>query len=239
LNAILAQAAALAAHARAAEIDPSLGGDDAYWAAHSTFQFVRELRFTTRWRELATTVPQWMAKLRSPADVRLSASGDIGEGTFLWKPGWTTVAKYPETKIWSVTYSRTRSLRRDPDPTIEQAAEGLAAMLEEVARFIAASPSIASWGETIAQAAASLRAAEPRAPYHPDVLPSAGYSLAARRLLAASVTAFVFGGMGSWNDLGFADRSVHAEYERLTKKLYAAVMEGIVAAVNRGLSVVA
>src|SRR4051794_262143 len=46
-----------------------------------------------------------------------------------------------------------------------------------------------------------LTAVEPTAPYHPDILPSAGYTLAARQLLAGAVASFVFGGMGSWNDV--------------------------------------
>ena len=45
---------------------------------------------------------------------------------------------------------------------------------------------------------------------------------------------FVFRGMGSWNDYGFSDRELQTRYERVTSRLYAAVMDGIIAAVNEG-----
>ncbi len=54
--------------------------------------------------------------------------------------------------------------------------------------------------------------------------------------MAASVAAFVFGGMGSWNDTGFADREMQARYERVTRQLYIAVMDGLVTAVNASVS---
>src|SRR5258708_16386767 len=82
----------------------------------------------------------------------------------------------------------------------------------------------------------SFGASKPIAPYHPDVLPADGYSLSARQLMAASVAAFVFGGMGSWNDTGFADREMQARYERVTRQLYIAVMDGLVTAVNASVS---
>lgn len=40
MNHILAQAAALAAHAKVSRVDPALGGAAAYWSRHSTFTFV-------------------------------------------------------------------------------------------------------------------------------------------------------------------------------------------------------
>ena len=120
--------------------------------------------------------------------------------------------------------------------TIERAAEALETALREIGEFAAAQSGLAAWSETFAKAAESLGANAPAAPYHPDILPPRGYSSRARQLLAAAVGAFVFGGMGSWNDLGFAERKLQERYERLTKELYAAVMGGLVAAVNRGVS---
>src|SRR5688572_8706453 len=79
MNGFLAQAAALAAHAQARRLNTSLGGDEAYWRQHSTFRYVRQLRFTVRNRrlfrssevEVATTPPQWMATLSSDARISL------------------------------------------------------------------------------------------------------------------------------------------------------------------------
>lgn len=46
-----------------------------------------------------------------------------------------------------------------------------------------------------------------------------------------------FRGYGSWNDLGFVDRVVAAEYEEVSRNLYAAVLAALLASVNDDLAV--
>ncbi|MDW8404343.1 hypothetical protein [Chloroflexus sp.] len=53
----------------------------------------------------------------------------------------------------------------------------------------------------------------------------------ANQLLSAVRAAWVFGGMGSWNDLAFAGED-GVEYETLTTKLYRLLNAAIVVAVN-------
>ena len=77
---------------------------------------------------------------------------------------------------------------------------------------------------------------KPTAPYHPDILPPAGYTLAAQQLLAAAVGGFVFGGMGSWNDSAPESADARPQYERLSEELYAAVTGGLVVAINGGMA---
>lgn len=67
--------------------------------------------------------------------------------------------------------------------------------------------------------------------YHKDLAPSGWYSTEAEQLLAATSTAWVFGGMGSWNDLGF-DGDENKVYQDLSAKLYSTINESIAAAVN-------
>ena len=67
-------------------------------------------------------------------------------------------------------------------------------------------------------------------PYHPDLLPPETDSLR-RRLMAAACQAYVFGGMGSWNDIWF-DGDAGAEYEVVTRSLYQAVMSAVDAVAN-------
>ena len=57
----------------------------------------------------------------------------------------------------------------------------------------------------------------------------------AHRLLAMASSAWAFGGMGSWNDLGFATTEANDEYEAVSRDLYAAIMDAVVAAVNAPL----
>jgi hypothetical protein len=85
---------------------------------------------------------------------------------------------------------------------------------------------------TFSSSLSLLRSRNPIPPYHPDMLPSAGYSLDARRVLAAAAQAWVFGGMGSWGDRLFEDESVEAEFWGLEAKLHAAVENALIAAAN-------
>ena len=66
----------------------------------------------------------------------------------------------------------------------------------------------------------------------PDLFPPSWPDPDGPRLAGTALAAWVFGGMGSWNDLGFADGEVQREYEQITADLFDAVMRACVAAVN-------
>ena len=81
----------------------------------------------------------------------------------------------------------------------------------------------------------SLEALESPAPVFPfpDMLPSSGFPLEARQLLAAAAQAYVFGGMGSWNDLSLPnDPDIIEEYEEISTELYEAIQFAILMASN-------
>ncbi len=83
--------------------------------------------------------------------------------------------------------------------------------------------------------AGSLEALESPAPVFPfgDMLPSSGFPLEARQLLAAAAQAYVFGGMSSWNDLALPnDPEIIKEYEEISTELYDAIQYAIVMASN-------
>ena len=71
MNGVLAQTAALAAHARVKLLDARLGGDEAYWERHSTLKYTRALTFKARRRGLfrsaevvvASNPMEWMSTL--------------------------------------------------------------------------------------------------------------------------------------------------------------------------------
>jgi len=208
---------------------------------------------------VASNPSAWMSALPTEADVSLvslGASGPLeahiasafvggtqeaiavlGEGRGdLWVPSWEAVSQYPDTKIWSVCYLATASHGLEAAwKTVERARAELADALGEITVFAAGETSLSGWRGTFEKASDALDASAPSPPYHPDILPPDGYSLEARQLMAASVAAYVFGGMGSWNDCVFEDRQVEARYERVTKKLYVAVMDSLVSSINAGL----
>jgi hypothetical protein len=72
------------------------------------------------------------------------------------------------------------------------------------------------------------------APHHEinPLVPSEFMSPPAMRLLSAASTAWVFGGMGSWNDVRLGDHSKYPEYEKLSDRLYVAVNFAVIEAAN-------
>jgi hypothetical protein len=55
--------------------------------------------------------------------------------------------------------------------------------------------------------------------YHSDLMPENAYGMAEQQLLFAASHAWVFGGMGSWNDMGFEDKQVQHRYETVSSAL--------------------
>lgn len=265
MHAGLAQLAALAAHAKAASVDARAGGDDHYWRHHSTFAYVASVHFVVRRRAFLRArlepqtlgVAEWVAAVGVEADglapvpirwglpthVAAAFAGSLDHGLatgsrHFWFANWSlSKERDPEHRIWSVTYTKARagtSVRSDID--IDAAAERLSASLHAITAFAGRDQHLSAWAATFDEALLELERPEPRPPYHPDILPQRGYSLRARQLLAAAVRAWVFGGMGSWNDCGPADPQQQPRHDLLTRELYAAVTGAIASAVNRGLS---
>jgi hypothetical protein len=69
------------------------------------------------------------------------------------------------------------------------------------------------------------------APYA-DFTRWAEFGLEQRRLLQALLSAWVFGGMGSWNDTGPRADELKPDYERLSEALFQALCDGVCALAN-------
>ena len=67
--------------------------------------------------------------------------------------------------------------------------------------------------------------------YHSDISPPGYLSREAQALLAAAQAAWVFGGMGSWNDLRF-DGDDQRTYDFLSNQLYTLLITAIIQATN-------
>ena len=150
-----------------------------------------------------------------------------------WRPVWELGdPEAADQRIWDVRYEGVgaSSGERPRQPAIASSSDALADVLG-VAHEFAAAHDLDPWTEWFEDARTALVDPDPAPPYHPDLVPS-GYPLGARRLLAAATRSWVFGGMGSWNDLGFEDRDDDATYRSVTRALYDAVLVGFVAAVN-------
>lgn len=254
----LAQALALVAHGNAA----LAGGDGQAAMEHSnsTFRFVRSVSFEVerRFRGTATvsSVHDWLNAVRGASVERLSliagaaaptASADhwrrgvMGHArgrTYVWHGRWVLNQEGvdpsdPQRRIWEVNYhlsSHDETLDWVA-PNVEATTRRLQGAIGEALVFARAhdlTPFDGSFEDALAMADSPTG----ELPYYPDMLPERGYTLDARRLLAMATRSWVFGGMGSWNDLGFSDPDTRAEYEGVTHRLHEAVLDGIRDATN-------
>jgi hypothetical protein len=97
-------------------------------------------------------------------------------------------------------------------------------------RAFAVEQDLADWATEFGAALALRDATDAELPY-PDVFPDS-HPPEARHVAAMAARAWVFGGMGSWNDLGFESTEVRARYDQLSASLYSAVLRALVDATN-------
>ena len=158
----------------------------------------------------------------------LLASG--GVPSTLWTVRWDVGApKAPDFRIWDLTATSTPFEHLQPAvSTVEEARSILRSALREIEGF-ANRAGLGNWSPWFARAGALLDEPTPSPPYHEDILPSDA-SLHRRQLAAAAVQAWVFGGLGSWNDMGPSDRARVGEYEQVSHQLYDALLKALAAA---------
>jgi hypothetical protein len=163
----------------------------------------------------------------------LGASG--GRSAEVWRVSWTLGDREaPDRRIWDVTYhGESIEDERPPIPDIAAAKDRLLTALGNVEAFAREKKEVEGWTDVFADARRRA-AVDDQPPYFPDMLPPRGFSESARRLLATGARSWVFGGMGSWNDLTFQGKD-EEEYERVSAELYAAVLGSFVAATNSEL----
>jgi len=165
--------------------------------------------------------------------VPIAIQVDLPGGFELWYPQWKTGGQ-PQ-KPWFVEY---RGLKFDYSHAAEQmdlfdVKSRLRTAIVLAEQFTKKSDEdLSLWKEHFSKALVLIDSENATVPYHPDLLPAAGFSNKTRQILAAASQAYVFGGMGSWNELGFNDPSLHKEYEEVTKILYQAVKMSTLMASN-------
>jgi hypothetical protein len=143
----------------------------------------------------------------------------------------------PDKRIWLESFEGSlapRSLRA-VHPSIPETSIALRVAIVEAREFALQVPELL--GGFVGMFDTALRAGEgiEEHEFARDLLPREGYLPEARRLIGMAVAADVFGGMGSWYDMGpgEADRN---EFTRVSGLLVAALPLAKLAATNSGLS---
>lgn len=165
--------------------------------------------------------------------VPIAIQVDLPEGYELWYPLWKTGGApqkpwFVEYRGLSFGYSHAAAQMGMEDVKVR-----LYNAISSVEQF-ARKPGVnlGFWADHFTKALRLLESEEPVLPYHSDLLPATGFSNEAKQILAAASQAYVFGGMGSWNDLGFEKPEENNEYEEVTQTLYQAVKMSALLASN-------
>jgi hypothetical protein len=146
-----------------------------------------------------------------------------------WHATWSVVEPRPaDTRIWAVKYTASAATDAAPrQPDLAAARAALDAALS-AAREFARRVELPEWAEQFGEA---IETEDDRPPYLPDMM-AADFPDDARRLIAKASKAWVFGGMGSWNDLGFDNEAKRAEHADVSRLLFVTLLQACVAAVN-------
>lgn len=155
-----------------------------------------------------------------------------------WQPKWEVKPnkKDDDHRIWNITYGLTIPKQKHfdhPEYDLKIQREKLSRTLSEIAEFAASNENTSGWEKTFNNAKAALDTQSPNLEYHKDLTPDRSLPIENLQLLIAASKSFVFGGMGSWNDIGwFKDEKLTKKYDEVSAELYQVMNESIIAAVN-------
>lgn len=218
------------------------------------------LGMAEEWAVLASTPEDWLARearsgrsailthdsIDDPRMPDRKSAGFIGGGgrwllnlvsdgrRDVWEPRWLVGdRKAAERRIWRVSYALLAQNAAMPAtlavpdaliPVLNQTLSQLVTFCDD--------NRLENFGACFRKAQDCLTADDPLAlVYHKDLAPEGLLDLSARRLLAACQAAWVFGGMGSWNDLGI-DGIDGSRYAALSNDLFTQINNGICSSVN-------
>jgi len=139
----------------------------------------------------------------------------------------------PDSRIWLVTYPKIATQQTAPASTrpVALMTVVMTGALNQILAFAQKQRYCEDFARLFAQALDSLHG-QMVAVYHQDLFPPDTLSPEAANLLNACQAAWVFGGMGTWNDMGFDNESDQAVYEALSNYLYNSLTEAIPVAAN-------
>ncbi len=156
----------------------------------------------------------WLTRLRRaiwPAQARRESPGPRGDTT--WSVSYVGVAHYP---------------CRVPFGSVQEATGELEDALRRARDFARGM----TWEAHFSRALELLGGSAAGSESCHELLPASFRTPEVCRLLAGALASWVFGGMGSWNDLSFEDETRQKAYDAVTRHLYQAVLGAMGAVAN-------
>lgn len=160
----------------------------------------------------------------------MEVTGEDGRSNF-WTDRWEVWdPNASDNRIWRVRYGMVGEAQTRPyaGRPISEVISDFRKSLELIHDF-SARHDCRGFTECFANALKALNDPSADIGYHKDLAVPNQLTEEATSMLKASMSAWVFGGMGSWNDLGF-DGAAQEEYERFSEALFNVLSEAIEAA---------
>ncbi len=157
---------------------------------------------------------------------------DDGRSEF-WLARWKVENRdAPDNRIWGVSYGCVASGASTtlPQQELEDILARLRHSLTQIHAFSSRHDYCSGFTACFERALESLDEGI-RKGFHQDLAPEGQLPDASMRIFEACQHAWVFGGMGSWNDIWFEDAE-QAEYDRVSEQLFTMINQAIPAAVN-------
>jgi len=149
-----------------------------------------------------------------------------------WVARWQVADRaHLDGRIWDVNYVCLGHDSPSDEPNAANVFDDLRAVLTDLVPF-ARQNGAESFVEAFETALAHLDGAIGIPVDYPDLAPRGLLNSAGQRLLNAAQSAWVFGGIGSWNDLLFRDQETTARYEELSERLWDAVTTAVIECAN-------
>jgi hypothetical protein len=161
-----------------------------------------------------------------------------GGRSAIWHARWEVWNREaPERRIWRVSYGRVSEVRTEehPESDLNSIANRLRKALTEIYGF-AQKHDCGGLSTHFTRALETLDSGGmSRNGFYKDLTVAGTVPQLAADLLDAGQSAWVFGGMGSWNDLVFTG-AAETEYDRVSEQLFNALNEAFQAAANASFS---
>ena len=152
----------------------------------------------------------------------------------LYLSGWTPSEEMGKGsgKTHYIRFNHDMTHLDDPSLSVIEAREKLRTVLRELADFSREFEHVKHWANNFESASNMLDKFEPTV--EDEFLPASIYPKEAHQLIEAAFGSWVFGGMGSWNDMAHMAMSSdnHKNHAQLSEELYSAICDAVVSAVN-------
>jgi hypothetical protein len=150
-----------------------------------------------------------------------------GEKCDIWQTKWQM--EFGDLKVYYFQLLKNVDMPKIPKTTLGQAEKYLSEILKDMVDFTQEND-LTNWVKVFQTALDLLSIEEPHKLLQKGYLPNDCFKLKAEQILTACDHAWVFGGMGSWNDVVRVKN--YDLYTRLSANLYDTLCKAMIAAIN-------